>query len=215
MRFIHQIPIILLAMAAGCAASIKDQSAVNYVGGDFAPDVLREGGMAMLPVVAGAGQEGYRRPLAECLTGECQLAMGTGRFAGWQETMEILNEEDLSDSYQMMIATYRETAILRKETVSRLGEALSVRFLLFCSLEQFHSQTSTTYSIFTGFNTVRKSGVTAFCQVWDAETGDVVWEGQAAAKSAGGELTYDKPYEEYARIAAKGLARELFQLAER
>ena len=40
-----------------------------------------------------------------------------------------------------------------------------------------------------------------------------MWEGFARAESAGGELTQMQPYEEYAKVAAKGLVDEI--IAER
>ena len=202
--------VIALLIGNGCAAVINDKSTVNYTSSSFNPTELRQGGLAMLPVVAGQGQEAYRRPLAEAMTTSCASSMQPGRFLSWRETMQLLNEHDMSDDYQSMISTYRETAILRKETVSRRGELLACRYLLFVSLEKFHSQESTSYSVFTGASYQRKSSVTAFCQVWDSQPGDVVWEGEASAKSVGGEMTYDKPYEEYARVAAGGLVKRLF-----
>ncbi|MCK4412655.1 MAG: hypothetical protein KAY32_03840 [Candidatus Eisenbacteria sp.] len=203
---------ILTAMIAigGCATAIKDKSVVHYVDPGFSEDHLKTFGLAMLPVVAGQGQEGYRRPIAECLSAGVRRAMADGRFLDWRETMDALNEQDLADDYESLIGTYRETAILREEMVSQLGEALRVRYLLFVSLEEFHTRTSTSYSVFTGIQSQRKAAVNAFCQVWDCATGDVVWEGSAAAESVGGELSYDKPYEEYARTAAEGLVGRLF-----
>jgi len=192
---------------------IVDRSQVSYVGGDFTPQHLRTEGAGMLPVVAGQGQEAYRRPMADQMSIAVTSAMGEGTFLDWRQTMEGLNAADLSDAYQSLIATYRETAILRRETVSKLGQALGVRYLLFVSLEEFHKKSSTSYSVFSGMQTTRKAQVNAFCQVWDCLTGDVVWEGAAAANSQGGELTYDKPYSEYARVAAEGVTRRLFQLA--
>ena len=210
MNRLTMFALIFLIIGNGCATAIKDKSSVNYVANSFNPAELRSGGLAMLPVVAGQGQEAFRRPLAEALSTSCALAMKPGRFLSWRETMQLLNDNDMSDEYQSMISTYRETSILRKETVSLLGELLECRYLLFVSLEKFHTQESTSYSFLSGNTYQRKSAVTAFCQTWDSQPGDVVWEGAASAKSVGGEMTYDKPYDEYARVAANGLVRRLF-----
>ena len=204
------VVIVIAVMMTGCAATIYDKSSVSYVDAAFSPTHLRTHGLALLPVVAGQGQEGYRRPLGDCLAASTEELMGGGHFLGWRETMAALNEQDLSDEYEDLIGTYRETAILRQEAVNELGLALGVRYLLFVSLERFHTSTSTTYNAFTGLNSERTSAVNAFCQVWDTATGNVVWEGAAAARSAGNEFTYDKPYEEYARKAADGLTARLF-----
>jgi hypothetical protein len=204
----------VLLLGTGCATTIRDVSRVLYVAETFHPESLRREGLALLPVTAGAGQEGYRRPMGDALAQRCAALMEDGRFLTWQETMEILNEKDLADVYDDLIETYRTTSILRREAVRRLAEALRVRYLLFASLERFHTRTALTYNIISGLNTQRKTEVSVFCQVWDGRNGDVVWEGAGVANSSGGELTYDRPYEVYADVAAKGVVRRLFQLAE-
>lgn len=215
-RILMLAAVVLVAAmtGSGCAAVIRDKSRVNYVGDDFGPDCLCHEGLAMLPVVAGQGQEGYRRPMGEQVSIAVAAAMGEATFLDWRETMERINAADLSDTYQDLITTYRETAILQRDNVAQLGDTLGVRYLLFVSLEDFHSKTQTTYNFLSGVQTMRTSQVSAFCQVWDCGPGDVVWEGSATANSQGGEFTYDKPYEEYARVAAEGVTRRLFGAGE-
>ena len=209
------VMLAVLAVAAvttgsGCATVIRDKSRVNYMGDGFGPDYLHNGGLAMLPAVPGQAPEGHHPPMGEQVSSAVATAMGECTFLDWRETMDRINAADLSGTYQDLITTYRETAILQQDNVAQLGDTLGVRYLLFVSLEDFHSKTQTSYNFLSGVQTVRTSQVSAFCQVWDCEPGDVVWEGSATANSQGGEFTYDKPYSEYARVAANGVTRRLF-----
>ena len=97
-----------LLFGNGCATMIVDRSQVSYVGGDVTPQLLRSEGVGMLPVVAGQGQEAYRRPMGDQMTLAVASAMGESTFFDWRQTMEALNAADLSDTYQRLITTYRE-----------------------------------------------------------------------------------------------------------
>lgn len=199
----------LCVVLLGCAANICDKSKVQYVKEGFSSTSLESGGLALLPVVAGQGQEGYRRPFAESLNKAIASLKPNLKFLKWQKTMEILNEQNLTETYQNVISTYRETAIIDKNFLHEIGYALGVRYLLFVSLQEFHKASQTSYNILSGWSTTKTARVNAFAQIWDCGTGDVVWEGIGLAESKGGELTYEKEYEEYAHIAAEGLARKL------
>lgn len=207
--------IILVIVLVSCAATIHDTSKVQYVREDFNNESIRAGALALLPVHAGEGQEGYRRPLADAINSVVDSLIPSHyglKFYKWQETIDMLNEHDLVKSYQDAISTYRETAIINKDLLHDIGSKLGVRYLLFVSLERFHKASKVEYSIFTGWGTTKTAEVTAFAQIWDCGDGDVLWEGFGSASSRGTELTYERGYEVYTHIAAEGLIRKLFNL---
>ncbi|MCK4448131.1 MAG: hypothetical protein KAW56_13750 [Candidatus Marinimicrobia bacterium] len=207
---------ILLAtfiiLIVSCAATIRDISEVSYIKEGFNTTSLQVGGLALLPVHAGAGQEGYRRPLADAIDKMVITLNPNLKFSKWQETAQVLSEHELVKTYQDVILTYRETAILNEDFLHKLGSALGKRYLMFVSLERFHKASKTTYSMWSGWETTETAEVNAFAQIWDCSTGDVVWEGFGAAKSVGTELMYTKGYGEHAQLAAEGLIRKLFNL---
>ena len=71
-----QYYVLLLLLSAGfwtgCAARVIDDSKLQYLAPEFTYNSLSEYGLSLLPVVAGEGQEGLRRPLAAKL--ECRSA---------------------------------------------------------------------------------------------------------------------------------------------
>ena len=207
------IVIIVEILIIGCIpAPIRNISEVGYIKEGFSESSLESEGLALLPIVAGQGQEAYRRPLAEAINQSIQKAKPELKFLNWEETMSILNKEKLVEKYQKAISSYRETAIIDHDLLQEIGEALGTRYLLFISLEEFHKSSKSQYYIGAGWHTSKTAKVDAFAQIWDCSTGDVVWEGRGAAESEGTELTYDEGYEKYCNIAAEGLICKLFNI---
>ena len=204
--------ILLLIGFYGCAASIQDLSKVQYIKEGFNSNLLTKYGFSLLPIVAGQGQEGYRRPFGDAINETMGKSFPNVKFIQWQETMNILNDNSLTKEYEDLILTYRSTAIIDKKLMQDIGQALNTRFLLFVSLEDFTKSQTTSYNFLLGWNTSKTATVNGFAQVWDCVEGDVVWEGYGTAYSKGGELTYEKDYEEYSNVAAKGLIYKLFNL---
>lgn len=206
------LPIILSILFLNCAATIQDLSKVQYVKEGLNTDSLFLYGIALLPVVAGQGQEGYRRPFGNAINENIKNELPNLKFLPWQKSMDLLNEYSLTEEYQAIISQYQTTAIIDKNLMRDLGDALDVRYLLFVSLEDFSKSKSTTYNVFFGWSTTKTAIVNGFVQLWDCMDGDVAWEGYGTAYSEGGELTYEKDYIEYSNVAAKGLVRKLFNI---
>jgi hypothetical protein len=207
----YSLLVLSAIILSGCAATIRDLSKVQYVKEGFVADSLRTGGLALLPVVAGQGQEGYRRPLADSLNFHIQRVRPNVQFIKWQDAITKLNDKGLAEKYQAAISTYRTTSIIDKSLVSEIGSALGVRYFLFVSLEDFRQSSKLGYSGLTGkLREDQTAKVNAFAQIWDSQTGDVVWEGIGHAEASSSEFTYLKgSYETYGGIAAKGLAQRL------
>jgi len=200
--------IVAFTLLMGCTAGIHDIWKVQYVNEEFGADSLKRGGIAVLPVVAGKGQEVYWRPFAEALNVAIQSFRPELKFLNPEETMSVLNGRGLAETYQSAILTYRETAIIDRGLLREIGEALGVRYVLFVSLEEFHEVSEINFSGYWGWTTY-VSRVNAFAQIWDCPTGDVVWEGLGTTRWMGGNRTYEKEYKKYCRIAAEGLAGKL------
>ena len=190
---------ILITMLLGCTATIYDGSKVQYIKEEFTLESLKSEGLALLPVHAGAGQEGYRRPFADAINRKVDSLIPSLKFYRWQKTAELLNKHNLVKSYQDAILTYQKTAIFDKKFLYEIGSGVGARYLLFVSLQSFHTLKAI-------------AEVKAFAQVWDCREGDVVWEGWGAAFSSGGTPSV---YEDYVSVAAEGLVRKLFNLPPR
>ena len=195
-----------------CAAIIQDLSKVQYVKEGFNKDLLFQHGIALLPIVAGQGQEGYRRPFGDAIDENIKNKVPDLNYITWQQSMDLLNNYSLTEEYQNIILQYQTTSIIDKNLMRDLGEALNVRYLLFVSLEDFSKSQSTSFDFFFGWRTEKTAIVNGFAQLWDCIQGDVTWEGYGTAYSTGDALTYEKDYIEYSNVAANGLVMRLFDL---
>ena len=192
----------------GFVTTIFGTSSMQGVKEEFGPDSLKSAGIAILPVFAGKGQEGYRQPFAEALNVAIQTFRPELKFLKSEETMFVLNKRGLAAKYESAIVAYRETAIIDKELLREIGEALGVRYVLFINLEEFHEVSEIRFSGYWGWITC-VTGLNAFAQIWDCPIGDVVWEGLGTTQWMGGKLTYEKECKKYCRIAAERLARKV------
>lgn len=201
-------PLLMLLLMA-CAATIHDETRTQYVNPAFTAADLRTGGLALFPVTAGQGQEGYRRPLGDFLDDSLQVAVPGGRVLTWQATMDSLNSNDGVDAYEELVRAYAQTSIIHRDRAKELAGATKVRFALFCALQKASEVSKTSYSFWTGWSTTNTVDVVAHCLIIDLQSGDVMQEIVGQATSVGGSEYYNSPYEAYARVMARAVLSQL------
>lgn len=203
----------VIAVGLACAATAHQSGEVTYQKEGFSVRSLQSEGLAVLPVVAGEGVEGYRRPFGEAINDEIARYAADNSFSPWQRTMDAINSENLTTAYNDAIVSYRETAIIDRTLVQELGAATGQRYLLFVQLDPPTTETSVQRGVFaSGYHELERIGVSAFAQVWDTETGDIVWEGIGKAGiSEATEMSTIKAEERDPRIYSRRVAEELIK----
>lgn len=176
---------MLLLMAwlwSGCAAKVMNNSQLQYLAPEFTENSLFEHGLSLLPIVAGHGQEGLRRPLGAKLDSNLANQLPHGKFIATIPTLDLINEANLTEAYAQMIDDYARAAILNKKTLRRIGEATGIRYLLHVKLlDQSHRETVGPALLSDEIINLQVRNVSIFGQVWDCDLGDVVWEGTGEA----------------------------------
>ena len=77
-----------------------------------------------------------------------------------------------------MYGEYQKTAVLRKDILSRIGQAAGARYVLLPRLLRFQSETFDRATIVgSSFLRTRQSSVDIHAELWDTETGEVIWQG--------------------------------------
>lgn len=208
--------LMFAAIAAGCASTKVVDGSASYVAPSFSAASIKQDGLAILPVVAGSGVEGYRRPFGDALNDAGTEAFGS-QAKRWQETMQELNTAGLVDDYQQAINSYETTGIISSEIAGRMAEAVGKRYFLFVKLDPPIAESKKSYSVLAGSSSVTtKYGVTALGRVWDAK-GNIVWEGvggsTAEANSGGFQLASkeDKDLGLHSQKAATALLEAVAQ----
>lgn len=206
-------PLLLLsglASLAGCTSvhSIApvDASAVTYKSPSLSRTDLRESRLAVLPIVASDSNEGFRRAAAD----ELCVALERGGIAAEvvrpAEVKVRLGEGGLAADVDGLVLGYERTGIVDREALTRLGEATGCRFLLTTRADS--KVTRDDYSAGAAHKASTVASVKYHSRLWDAASGDVVWEGEGAA----GALTNAPHYGTHGQamtMAANGLVTRL------
>ncbi len=199
---------VLLAgfLLQSCAVSSKVSAGSSYQNETFSPSELDRTGFAILPVTAGDGQEGYRRPFGDKLNRTASNLFKN--VIPWDSTMQILNQAESVQDYQKLIKMYNETAILDQSITKKLSETLGVEYLLYVRLGQPEQTRSSGYNYLSGgVSTTETQSVSAFAKIWQSN-GDVAWEGSATARAVSGDYTYiAENYQQQAEKVADALIR--------
>ena len=203
------LAIVVCVFITGCAARIIDMTRVQYHNEAFTAVELQQGGLALLPITAGQGQEGYRRPLGDYLNQHLSDAVPGGTTMTWQAAMDSINAQDMVTVYEDIIEGYRTTSIINRMKVKELYSALGTRYALYCALQDYTEDSKTSYNLFSGWNTTKTANVSAQCLVMDLVTGDIVQEVIGQAQSVAGDMQYNSPYEAYAESIAKSVLYQL------
>jgi len=205
----------------GCAAAIVDNSKVTYENESFTRTKLFEGGLAVMPVTAGRGVEGYRRPFGVALNNhivDYKPKEINFKTLEWEESMDQLNRAGLTQKYNDAILAYKETAIIDLNLLKELGETFGVRYLLFTELGDFSDESNYAYDWFSGSGySTRKVGMFAYCNLWDCEEGDIVWECVGDISATSSKYTYvaEEDTEKFSSMAAESIITRLYNVPKK
>ncbi len=182
MRLKALIPVMLL-LAAGCGKlpaegkySWELYRAPSITAGSF-----HGAAMAILPAAAiqdDPNQLIYREALAGLLYNSLAKLRVGPKIISVDEVQSGINRAALWDEYLTMLREYEKTAVLRKDILSKLGKALGTRYVLLPKLLRFQQITFDRAVILgISFLKTRESSVDIHAQIWDTETGAVIWQG--------------------------------------
>lgn len=162
-------------------------------------------------ILSAIGGDGHRPVLGDSFSKALRQIHPEIPQVPTQEALSIINRADLAEEYARMLKDYEESGILRKATLSKIGKALGVRYVIQLSLLQYTQDTSTRFSILgIRFLQTRSSTLRVFAQIWDTSTGGIVWEGSSFVTLAGEDVR-EKPiaFEEVATRAWSELIKQL------
>jgi hypothetical protein len=175
-----------LALASGCnPLHAVDADTTSTPRPSIVGDITARP-LAVLGVVTPAGQQGFGPVLAHALDASLAAASpAIPDIPAW-ETMSTLNEHGLATPYADALSGFARSGILDRERLRRIGAALGCRYVLLPGLAQIEDVLADRFEAM-GIKIVRNRIVTLrlWLQIWDAETGRIVWEssGEATASS--------------------------------
>ncbi len=186
-RLIGFFLIAVLVMSAGCATAPPAEARYSwkfYSAPTITAETFSGESVAILPTSSiqfDPTQEIYRETLAGTLY-QALLKYPDGshgpRFLSLDVTQSGINKEGLWNDFKIMYNEYQVTAVLRKDILSKIGQAIGARYIIVPRLLRFQSETFDRATVLgISFLRTRQSSVDVHVQIWDTVTGEVVWEG--------------------------------------
>jgi hypothetical protein len=178
-RFRGIIPLLATALIAGCTPLyLSDTHTTSTPRPQFfnVTELAREQ-VATLGLLTPAGLQGFNPPLSHALNAALSEASPPIRGIAAHETVNVLNQQGLATEYGTLIAGFGRGGILESKPLRQIGSALSSRYVLLPGLAEFNQVIIDRLSIY-GWNFIQSRVTTLrlWLQLWDTQTGKIVWE---------------------------------------
>jgi hypothetical protein len=178
-RFRGIIPLFAAALLAGCTPLyVSDTHSTSTPRAQFfdVAELAREP-VATLGVLTPAALQGFNPALSHALIAALSEASPPIRGIAAHETVNTLNEQGLAAEYGTLIAGFGRGGILERKPLQRIGSALSSRYVLLPGLAEFNQVIIDRLSIY-GWNFIQSRVTTLrlWLQLWDTQTGKILWE---------------------------------------
>src|SRR5262245_8287067 len=141
--------------------------------------------VATLGPITPAGLQGFSPFLSRALIAAISEASPSIRGIPTHETASMINSQGLSPDYGELISGFVRSGILERERLQRLGTALGSRYVLLPGLADFNQSLIDRFEI-AGLKVVRNRVITLrlWLQLWDTQTGRIVWESTGEVNAA-------------------------------
>jgi hypothetical protein len=161
--------------------------------------------VATLGPAAAPGLQGMSPTVSYALATALSQASPPIRTVPMAEMMNRLTDQGLGGEYADVLAVAARGGILDRDRLRRIGAALGSRYVLQPGLAEF-SQTLHDKFEFAGLKMVRTrlAGLRLWLQLWDAQTGHLLWEST-------GEVTVSAPVlAQGSTVSLDAIAQELW-----
>jgi hypothetical protein len=209
--------IIFLFVAGGCAS--RPPVAVKYswelyLAPKVSGETFKGQSVAILPPLSIEylpSQEVYRETLAGLLYKAMREYPESPTIIAMDAVQSAINRNELWNDVLQMYTDYHDSAVLRKDVLSKLGQAVDARYVLLPKLLSFQQEVFDRATFLgVSFLRTRLSLVSVQAQIWDTVTGEVVWQGVGEGTDAS-EVVRGRPasFASVARNASESLASRM------
>ena len=173
--------VTMLVCLAGCPGAeflwqVRTQSTTRPP--SFNPVVFEQQPVAVLEALTAAGLHGNEVGLSLALSRTLKRIEPTWKLVSPKETATRINQAGLAAEYVRMRIDYERSDILDREPLRKIGAALGARYVFQPRLAAFN-QTIYRRWEFPGLNVrvlqTRVSILRQSLQLWDTETGELLW----------------------------------------
>jgi hypothetical protein len=146
------------------------------------PASFDTGDLARMPVVvlafmAPGNLQGLSATLSHAISGALAEVNPPIREISTDETLNQLTDKGLATEYADMRAGFARNGMLDRQRLRRIGSALGSRYVLLPGVAEFNEEILDKYEA-AGIKLLRNRVTTLrlWLQLWDSQTGHIVWE---------------------------------------
>jgi hypothetical protein len=148
---------------------------IHYNVQSFDVGELRREPVAALGLLAPAGLQGFNPSLSHALVAALAEASPPIRGISTREMLNALNEKGLAAEYTDLIPGFARSGILERERLQRIGSALGSRYMLLPGLAEYNQVIIDRLAL-SRWKLIQSRFVALRLQLWDTQTGRVLWE---------------------------------------
>lgn len=174
------LSVLLFAAAAGGSGCALERS---YVQSENARITLEEGqleehGLAFITPASVTGQEQDIQTVALVFSRVFATRRPDIPLVTLPEMLGRINRADLADDYRAMLAHHRDTGVFPHRYLTSLQAVSGARYVAQLKLADFRQDSEPRWGVL-GFRVLetKRASLRIFLQVWDAERGEIAWEG--------------------------------------
>lgn len=169
--------LVACVLLAACARPAVYSSVHHRVIG-LAPGDLASHGVAFITPSVALGKEEDKQVLALIFTEVLAEERPDIRTVTLPETLGLINTNGYAESYRRMYEDYRDTGIFRREILAEIGRVSGARYLAQLNLADFEQGSAARFGAFgLRLMETKRASIRLFLQIWDSDTGRIVWEG--------------------------------------
>ena len=141
--------------------------------------------VALLAFVAPGNLQGFSPTLSQALSGALTEVNPPIREISTDETLNRLTDQGLATEYADLRSGFARNGILDRPRLRRIGSAIGSRYVLLPGLAQFDEEILDKFET-AGIKLVRNrvTELRLWLQLWDSQTGHIVWESSGAVTTA-------------------------------
>ena len=141
--------------------------------------------VVVLPFVAPGNFQGFSPTLSHALSGALAEATPPIREISTDETLNRLTDKGLATDYAEMREGFARNGMLDRQRLRRIGSGLGAQYVLLPGLAQFGEEILDKFEA-AGIKLVRNRVTTLrlWLQLWDSQTGHIVWESSGEVTTA-------------------------------
>ena len=194
------VGLLLLVSLTGCSSSIygwQVRTNSTELSPSFHPANFEQDGVAIFPAITAPGLRGNEVGLSHYLGQIFQKVSPNWKVVSEQDTLTRLNRHGLAEQYTRVRNDYDQSNILDHNTLRTFREAVVARYVFQPRLAAFTQVMQDRWkfpALDLRLTQTRSSVMRISLQLWDGETGELLWASIAEATMESEAISQDPVY---------------------